>query len=94
MKKDKNGNVIFESKKEEVEWMRQWIAEHPGPWQQCPTCLSFHLSKTKPRPGSACAQCRGTGKSEDEALMPTRKPGFPTQHIRGSRDRRDWAEYH
>lgn len=92
MKRDKNGHVVFESKKEEVEWMRQWMAEHPGCWVQCPTCLSFHLSKTKPKPTDRCAQCRTSVR--DAAEMPDRKPGSPAQHIRGSRDRRDWANYH
>mgnify|MGYP001607464389 CR=1 FL=1 len=94
MKRDARGFIVFENKKEEAEWMRVWMLEHPGCWVQCPTCRSWHLSKTKPRPGSQCAQCRGQGKVEEGQLMPNRKPGFPTQHVRGSRDRRDWADYH
>lgn len=90
MKRSPKGFVVFESKKEEIEWMRRWIADHPGPWQQCPTCLSFHLSKKKPAPNSRCVQC--PPKHVDEHY-PDKKPGFPTQHVRGSRDRRDWANY-
>lgn len=90
MHRNERGHIVFDSVKEEVEWMRQWMADHPGPWVQCPTCRAFHLSKTKPRPGSRCAQCRESTK-KDDPLMPNRKPGH--EHIRGSRDRREWGHY-
>lgn len=94
MKRNANGFVVFENKREEVEYMRQWIKDHPGPWQQCPSCHSFYQSKTKPRPDAKCAQCRVMTKQSDP-LMPNRRPGAdPPKKIRGSRDRRDWADYH
>lgn len=81
MKRNTRGFVVFDSKQEEVAWAREWIKDHPSPlWRQCENCRSFHLSKTKPRPGSQCAQCRGQSKAEDEALMPLRKPGFRSDY--------------
>lgn len=89
-----NGFKVFENKREETEYMRQWMADHPGLWQRCPTCLSYYQSKKKPGPGDTCAQCRAMTKASDP-LMPNRKPGAdPPKKIRGSRDRRDWADYH
>lgn len=85
-----SGFKVFDNKKEETEYMRQWMAAHPGPWQRCPTCLSFYQSKNKPKAGARCAQCREMTKASDP-LMPNRKPG--TERLRGSRDRRDWGHY-
>jgi len=91
VKTTKEGYLVFESVKEEQEWVHRYMAEHPGSWVQCPTCLSWRQSKNKPRPDSRCAQCPPKSQSDEGAAMPDRKPGVK---IRGSRDRRDWANYH
>lgn len=70
------------------EYMGQWIADHPGCWVQCPDCGFWRMTVNKkgrcpnhpmPKPGDRVAESPQT---------PT-----PPKKIRGSRDRRGWANY-
>lgn len=62
-------------------YMKQWMIDHPGNWVQCEDCGNWVL-----------------GKKKNETKCPfhpmAKNPGERATKIRGSRDQRDWANYH